>query len=130
VWKAIEHDLAQMNLTPTPTSSPARNVRFQVQPHQEREASGFARNGAPRYRTRNWLEITNTGDVDAEGVTFEPATPGARMHLATDGTPTVIHAGQSRRLGVEYTMGGDSPDVLRVRWVEDGEAREMEFYVG
>lgn len=130
VRKAIEYDIAQMKLTPLASTSTTAGVRFIVQPHQEREHNGFSRSGRPQYRTRRWLEITNVGELDAEEVTFEPAIEDSRMYLATDGTPTVIHAGQSRRLGVEFAMGGGSPDVLRVRWLEGGEAREKDFHVG
>lgn len=130
VWKAIEHDLSRLslgvpNLASTP---PAVGVKFHVQPQQERELKGHTKAGKPQYTTRHWLEITNVGDVDAQEVVFENTVEQPRMHLGRSGESTVIHAGQMRRLGLLYMMGGeDGP--LRIRWREDGEDRSAEFHV-
>ena len=130
VWKAIEYDIANLSLGVPILNASASGVRFLVQPKQEREIRDYDKKGKPRYSTRHWIEITNSGDEDAEGVVFEPVSEQASMHLATDGSPTTIHAGQTRLLNVMYSMGGGDPDVLRIRWVEDGETREREFHVG
>ena len=130
VWKSIEYDIAKLSLG-VPVVKPAtQGVRFSVQPQQEREIRDYDKNGKPRYTTRHWIDITNEGDQDAQEVVFEPVGEQTSMHLAHDGTPTVIHGGQTRRLNVMYTMGGSSPDILRIRWAENGEAKEQEFHVG
>ncbi|MGY1828133.1 hypothetical protein [Blastococcus sp. SYSU DS0541] len=64
--------------------------------------------------------MTNTGDQDAEEVVFEPVGEHSSMHLITDGTPTTVHAGQTRRLNVAMSMGGSDPDILRIHWTENG----------
>lgn len=48
VWKAIEYDLAQLDLG-TPVA-PKRNIGVDllVQPHQEREMKGFSKQGKPQ----------------------------------------------------------------------------------
>ncbi|WP_163541995.1 DUF4062 domain-containing protein [Occultella kanbiaonis] len=131
VWKAIEYDVANLSLAVPVLDRAASGVRFSVQPKQERELRDYDKKGKPRYTTRHWLEITNTGDRDAEGVVFEPASERTGMHLVTDGTPTTIHAGQTRRLNLAYMLaGGGDSDVLRVRWSDDGETKEREFHVG
>jgi hypothetical protein len=131
VWKAIEYDIASLALGVPVRSRIPSGVQLSVQPKQEREIRDYDKNGKPRYSNRHWIEITNnTGDVDAEQVTFEPVGERTSMHLLTDGKPTTIHAGQARRLNIAYTMGGGDPDILLVRWVENGEGAEREFHVG
>jgi len=105
-------------------------VRFSVQPQQEREIREYDNKGKPRYSTRHWIEITNTGGEDAEEVVFESVGDHTSMHLITDGTPTTIHAGQTRRLNVAMSMGGSDPDIVRIRWIENGENKERDFHVG
>jgi hypothetical protein len=130
VWKAIEFDIANLSLGVPILRSAVSEVRFSVQPQQEREIRDYDKNGKPRYSTRHWIEITNTGDQDAEEVLFEPVGEHTSMHLISDGTPTTIHAGQTRRLNVAMSMGGSDPDILRIRWKENGETRERDFHVG
>lgn len=130
VWKSIEYDIATFSLGVPVLGGTARGVRFLVQPQQEREIRDYDKKGKPRYSTRHWIEITNTGDEDAEEVVFEPVGEQTSMHLATDGSPTTIHAGQTRHLNVMYTMGGGDADILGIRWIEGGEVREREFHVG
>jgi len=108
----------------------ASEVRFSVQPQQEREIRDYDKKGKPRYSTRHWIEITNAGDQDAEEVVIEPVGEHTSMHLIADGTPTTIHARQTRRLNVAMSMGGTDPNVLRIRWTENGETKERDFHVG
>ena len=130
VWKAIEYDIASLSLAAPVLSRTASDVRFSVQPQQEREIRDYDKAGKPRYTTRHWIEITNVGDRDAEQVVIEPAGENTGMHLASDGAPTTIHAGQTRRLNLMYSMGGSGPKILRIRWAEEGEEKEREFHVG
>jgi hypothetical protein len=130
VWKAIEFDIASLSLGVPVLRTTSTGVRFSVQPQQEREIRDYDKKGKPRYSTRHWIEITNAGDQDAEEVAFEVVGEHSRMFLATDGKPTTIHAGQTRRLNVEYTFGGGDPDILRIRWTEDGEQKARDFHVG
>lgn len=129
VRRAIERDVAMLSgATPTPQGEGDR-VSFLVQPKDEREIRDYDKNGKPRYRTRHWIEITNTGTQDAENVTFDAVGDDPSMLLITDGTPTVIHAGQIRRLNYELAMNG-GPELLRINWTQDGKAMQREFHVG
>ena len=131
VWKAIEHDIAAMKFDPvSPIQSGPTGVDFLVQPNQEREISGVNSKGAPRYSTKHWLDITNTGDRDAEAVTFESLGESIAMFIAGPDGPTTIHHGQTRRLPVMFTYGGSGDSVLRIRWAEDDEDKHRDFHVG
>ncbi|NEB05604.1 DUF4062 domain-containing protein [Streptomyces sp. SID13726] len=130
VWKAIEYDIANLSLGVPVLKAADRGVRFSVQPRQEREIRSYDRKGKPRYSTRHWLEITNDGGQDAEEVVFEPVGERISLHLATDGTPTTVHAGQTRLLNVVHSMGGGDPNILRIRWKENGENKDRDFHVG
>lgn len=130
VWKAIEFDIANLDLGVPVLNRPASGVQYQVQPQQEREIRDYDKKGKPRYKTRHWIDVTNTGDQDAHEVTFDAVGENPSMFVLSDATPTTIHAGQTRRVNVEHMMGGGDPDILRIRWTENGEAREREFHVG
>lgn len=131
VWKAIEHDIVSLKLDATPAvQSQPSGVDFLVQPHQEREISGVNSKGAPRYTTKHWLDITNTGDRDAEGVLFESVGEDSAMFIAGPEGSTTIHRGQTRRLPVMFTFGGSDDPVLRIQWVEDDDAKHRDFHVG
>lgn len=130
VWKAIEFDIAQLDLGVPLLSPVKRGVRFAVQPQQEREIRSYDSKGKPRYSNRHWIEITNSGDDDAGDVVFESVGENSSMLLVSDSTPTVIHAGQTRRLNVMHHMGGGGPDIIRIRWSENGEIQERDFHVG
>ncbi|RRR86367.1 DUF4062 domain-containing protein [Streptomyces sp. RP5T] len=130
VWKAIEYDIANLSLGVPVLKAADRGVSFSVQPRQEREIRSYDKKGKPRYSTRHWLEITNDGGQDAEEVVFEPVGERISLHLATDGTPTTIHAGQTRLLNIVHSMGGGDPNILRIRWKENGENKDREFHVG
>lgn len=130
VWKAIEFDIAAFALGAPVLNGPASGVQFQVQPQQEREVKDYDKRGKPRYKTRHWIEVTNTGDEDAHEVTFEAVGENPSMVVLSDSGPTVIHAGQTRRVHVAHGMGGGVQDVLCIRWSEGGEAKGREFHVG
>ncbi len=130
VWKAIEFDIAQLDLGAPVLSSSRRGVRFSAQPQQEREVKSFDNKGRPQYSTRHWINITNSGDEDATDVVFEVVGDNSSMMLGVDDSPTVIHAGQTRRLNVLHHMGGGDPDILRIHWAENGESRARDFHVG
>ncbi|CAL8974544.1 hypothetical protein TESS_TESS_02792 [Tessaracoccus sp. O5.2] len=130
VWKAIEFDIAQLDLGAPGLSSSRRGVRFSAQPQQEREVKSFDNKGRPQYSTRHWINITNSGDEDATDVVFEVVGDNSSMMLGVDDSPTVIHAGQTRRLNVFHHMGGGDPDILRIHWAENGESRARDFHVG
>ncbi len=130
VWKAIEHDLVALSLAP-PTTRPALSgVRFQVQPHQEREHTGFSKAGRATYTTRHWMDVTNVGDEDAQYVVFE-IVGDSGLHMPRNDAPPVIHAGQVRRINVLRLMGGTDPEIIRIRWEgSDGEPREQDLHIG
>jgi len=131
VWKAIEHDIVTLKLDSTfALPLMPSGVDFLVQPHQEREVSGFSPKGAPRYTTKRWIDITNSGDRDAEQVTFENAGDDSGMLIIGPDGPTTVHRGQTRRLPVEFTWGGSRDPVLRIRWIEDDEPKFRDFHVG
>jgi class 3 adenylate cyclase len=85
--------------------------------------------GAPRYTTKRWLDVSNTGSADAENVTFEAIHDGY-MILFGSKEPTTIHKGQSRRLPVQYAAAGSDGARLRIRWTEGGEDKDCDFHVG
>ncbi|MFI8352015.1 DUF4062 domain-containing protein [Streptomyces cyaneofuscatus] len=130
VWKAIEYDIANLSLGVPVLKVTDSEVRFSVQPRQEREIRDYDKKGKPRYSTRHWFEVTNAGSHDAEEVVFDSVGENASMYLAADGTPTTIHAGQTRRLNVARSMGGGGPEILRIQWKENGEEKGREFHVG
>lgn len=130
VWKAIEFDVAKLNLDPSMVTNASHGVRFSAQPHEEREIKDYDKKGKPRYTTRHWIEITNSGDQDATDVTFEVLGENPSMMLIGDDKPTTIHAGQTRRLHlIHYFQSGD-PDIIRVQWDENGEKKQKDFHVG
>lgn len=130
VWKAIEHDIAKLDFVNTAERRAANTpVQFLVQPREEREVAGFKKNGSPRYTTRRWLEVTNTGVEDAEHVTFE-SIGDSGLHLGVNEAATTIHPGQTRTLHVSYMFGGDADPVLRINWHEGDEEKSADFHVG
>ncbi|TFD68211.1 DUF4062 domain-containing protein [Cryobacterium gelidum] len=130
VWKAIEHDLVRLEPHQETAIDSISGIRFLVQPGAAREVSGFDSKGKPRYRTRRWVDISNQGDVDATEVAIEPVGEESGLFLVGPDTPTVIHAGQSRRFPMELAWGGSNDPRLRLRWVEHGEFQEREYHVG
>lgn len=130
VWKAIEFDIAKMELGAPTLASANRGVRFSAQPFSKRELKEYDAKGRAKYTTRHWIEIVNEGDEDAEEVTFSTVGERSSMMLTGHEKPTTIHAGQKRKLVVFHHMGGGDPDIILIRWFENGEQKEQEFHVG
>ncbi|MFT8443202.1 hypothetical protein [Bifidobacterium aquikefiri] len=130
VWKAIEFDVAKLDLNVSALATVSRGVKFSAQPHEERELKEYDKRGKARYTTRHWIEITNSGDKDATDVTFEVVGEHSSMMLTCDDEPTIIHAGQTRRLSVVHYLQGSDPDVIRIHWAENGEKKHKDFHVG
>lgn len=130
VWKAIEHDLATLDLVvpDTPTAKPV-GVSFLAQPRQEREPKVDSK-GKVRYSTKHWVDVTNKGDADAQGVTFEIVGEGSGTFIHGPESPISIVAGQFRSLPIFKTLASSGNAVLRVSWEEDGEAKHKEFDIG
>lgn len=129
VWRAIEHDVETLALDVPVLNRSNRGVKFQAQPRQERELKDTDTKGKARYRTRRWVEVTNLGDEDAQEVTFKPASENAAMTVMSRGESTVVHAGQTRIVNIEFMMGGSDDDRLLIEWVENGERKEAAFHI-
>ncbi|WIB72538.1 DUF4062 domain-containing protein [Curtobacterium sp. MCBD17_026] len=129
VWKAIEHDINEIDPSvPSTDRTPQhRPAEFLVQPQQEREMSVDSK-GKTKYTTRHWLDVTNTGSEDAHEVTFESVGKPTAMHLGGSADPTVIHAGQTRRLNTLYVMSGGQ-SILRIKWKDGDEEKTKDFHV-
>jgi len=130
VWKAVEFDLAQLDLGSPSTPKRNAGVDLLVQPRQERELKGLSGQGKPQYSTRHWLEITNQGDQDAENFRVEVANPDAGLILGGNDGPTIIHRGQQRNVPVILTWGGEGQPTVRLLWTEDGREQSKEVHVG
>jgi hypothetical protein len=130
VWKAIEFDLSRMEPLAAAPTNPTQGVDFSVQPQEEREIRDYDKKGKPRYTTRRWIDVTNDGTVDAEGVVFDSVGDDPMMELLVDAAPTVIHSKQTRRVPMIFMMGSSTSPVLGITWVEDGETQRREFHVG
>lgn len=128
VWKAIEHDIAQVVPSAAPTVVEPEQVKFLVQPKMEREVT-YDMRGKPSNKTHRWLEVTNTGSADAEGVIYASVGEPTSMHLATSDEPTVLHAGQTRRVNTFHAMGGGE-NILRITWIDEGVEVSKDFHVG
>ncbi|PZE95177.1 DUF4062 domain-containing protein [Curtobacterium sp. MCBD17_008] len=127
VWKAIEHDIAAMSISQSPQVTNPTAIDFLVQPKQERDVT-YDSKGKPKNRTRHWIEVTNTGTADAEGVRFASVGQPTSLHLAASEDATVIHHGQTRRINTLYTMGGGE-SILRVSWVDGDGEHSKDFHV-
>lgn len=127
VWKAIELDIPQIAPGGVESTKSGR-VKFLAQSQQERETT-FNSKGVPGNRTRRWIEVTNVGTEDALDVIFEKVGDSGMFMFAPE-EPVVIHAGQSRRLPVEYSFGGSGEPKLQISWTEGGERHDATFYVG
>ncbi|WP_319021256.1 DUF4062 domain-containing protein [Brevibacterium aurantiacum] len=129
VWRAIEHDVETLALEVPVLNRTNRGVKFQVQPRHERELKHTDAKGKAHYRTRRWVEVTNVGDEDAQEVTFKAASENAALIVISRGEPTVVHAGQTRNVNIEFTMGGTEDRRLLIEWVENGEHKEASFHI-
>lgn len=125
VWQAIEHDLQRLQLTAETSKKKSAGVDFLAQPGEERLPKTDSR-GRIKHETKRWVDLINRGDIDADNVFVEAAASG--LHLG-GWSPTVIHAGQSRRIPFMLTMGADTP-AIKVTWNEDEEVQERTFHVG
>jgi len=130
VWKAIELDIAGFDLANVEKPRTGVAVEFAVQPQQEREMSGFSNNGSPKYTTRTWIDVRNTGFEDAENVVIESVGDDSGLHLPSSDRPTTIHAGQTRNVPTFHTWGGDGAEIIRITWTENGETKSRDFHVG
>lgn len=129
VWRAVEHDLRSLNLEAvTPAGSTVNGVAWSLDHERERELKSYSRQGKPQYTTRHELVVTNRGGSTATGVTFAAASEQSSMHLYGGSNPADIYPGQSKRLPVVFTMGGDEPK-LRISWTENGENQSDELFV-
>lgn len=129
IWKAVEHDLASMTLeVPVSVAASRPPVEFEVQPGSEQYVK-YDSKGKPKNATRRWIDVTNVGAADAEGVTFSPAGEQGRFFLGVGEEPTVVHKGQTRRLWLELMMAGGSERVVRVSWIEGGEEKSKNFHI-
>ncbi|MHA7177346.1 DUF4062 domain-containing protein [Arthrobacter sp. Sr24] len=127
VWKAIEHDIAQVTPASQPPVVESKKIDFLVQPKQEREVT-YDSKGKPKNKTRHWIEVTNTGTQDAEGVMFASVGQHTSMHLGNSEESTIVHHGQTRRIDTFYTYGGGE-SILRITWRGDGEEQSKEYHV-
>lgn len=123
VWRALEHDLAQLQEGSTPTVSSSRGVDFLVQPGSEREPKTDGK-GRLKYQTRRWIDLTNRGDRDAYDVEVTPVEDS--NFLVHWRGPVTIQHGQSRRIPITYTMTTNQAKIT-VRWNEDGAAMSRNF---
>lgn len=126
IWRAIEQDINYLNLTGDKSTTSSPGVDFLAQPGEEREMKTDSK-GKVRYSTRRWLEITNRGSVDAEDVVVESLDPG--VHLGHSDGPTVIHAGQVRRIPMMLSLQAGEPKI-KISWLEKGATQEKVFFVG
>ncbi|MGO2746233.1 DUF4062 domain-containing protein [Microbacterium sp.] len=125
VWSAIEMDLRDMiqPLHTAPSAPASTTERFLVQGQSKREPKTDSK-GRVRHETRRWVEITNRGHDDAEGVVLEAASD--RMLLPGWEKPRTVHAGQKQSAGFWLHMGGGEPRV-RLTWKENGEPMSKEY---
>lgn len=123
VWRAVEHDVAQLQHDIDQPVETKGGVDFLVQPASERLPKTDSR-GRLRHETERWVELTNRGDVDAENVVVE-AAPEANFWLHWPGPSTVQH-GQMRKVPVTYSMATSRAAIV-VSWTEAGEQRSKQF---
>lgn len=117
VWKAIEHDLARLEVDiQTSTSLPTSPVSFLVQKRQ----SG-----------RNYyLEITNrSSTIDAENVVIAQRGEWSGQIVADWDGPTTIHAEQTRSVHLLLFMGPNTDQpAVDVEWDSGGDHHTKTFF--
>lgn len=126
VWQAIEHDLQRLELTAEESTKQAPGVDFLAQPGEERLPKTDSK-GRLKHETKRWIDLMNRGRSDAENVLIEPAAEG--IFLGGPSSPTIIHAGQSRRIPLILTMSSSDP-VIKVTWTEADKPMERILHVG
>ncbi|GAB4097794.1 hypothetical protein GCM10028787_32690 [Brachybacterium horti] len=123
IWAAIEHDVAQIKETEGSGAPSRGGVDFLVQPGYERLPKTDSR-GRLKYETKRWVEITNRGEADAEGVMVK-AVEGGNFWLHWPG-PTTVQHGQTRQVNVQYSAA-TSRAAISVTWIENGQEHSREF---
>lgn len=126
VWQAVERDLAAMEIDGAVVESrePPRGVVFVAQPGQEKIPETDSK-GRIRHTTNRWVDLTNKGDVDAEHVQVKALTE----FFVHGPDTTTIHAAQTRRYPMSFTMGSGNDPIIKVSWTQDGEPYQKEFHV-
>lgn len=120
VWRAIEHDLAALDLTAPAPAAPAEPVTFVVQMHRGARPTDY------------FITITNrSSTTDAEDVLVEQHGEWAGRVLVPWSGKTTIHAGQTREMPVALFMGMDTdPRAIRIDWTSDGAPHSKVFHIG
>ena len=128
IWAAVENDLAKIDLSVAEVRHQPIGVRFRVESKSERHVKQIDKRGNIKYETKHWFEVTNTGDVAAESVTFEGQAASGLMRLLVDDQPITLEPGVSSRVPVLYSMGTFGTKIT-VRWVEDSKEKSKTFDV-
>lgn len=128
IWAAIEHDLARMDNPTAASKDTPVGVRFRVASNSERLQTGIDKSGKAKYETKRWYEVTNTGDLAAESVTFEGQAASGLMRLLVDNQPITLEPEVSWKVPVLYSTG-PAGTKLTVHWVENGENQSKTFDV-
>lgn len=128
IWAAIELDLARMDMATAASQETSVGVRFRVASHSERLQTGIDKSGKVKYKTKRWYEVTNTGDLAAESVTFEGQATSGLMRLLWDNQPITLEPGVIWKVPVLYSMN-TAGTKLTVHWVEENEKQSKSFDV-
>lgn len=128
IWAAVENDLAKIDLSVAEVRHQPIGVRFRVESKSERHVKQIDKRGNIKYETKHWFEVTNTGDLAAESVTFEGQAASGLMRLLVDDQPITLEPGVSSRVPVLYSMGTFGTKIT-VRWVEDSKEKSKTFDV-
>lgn len=128
IWAAIELDLTKLDLSVRETQGPSTGVKFRVDSRRERLPKGFDKNGKMKYETKRWCEVTNTGDLAAESVTFESQAASGMMQILGGQQPIALEPGASWEVPVLFSMGTSGTKLI-VHWVEGNEQLSKSFDV-
>lgn len=128
IWAAIELDLARMDMATAASQETSVGVRFRVASKSERLQTGIDKSGKVKYKTKRWYEVTNTGDLAAESVTFEGQATSGLMRLLVDNQPITLEPGVIWKVPVLYSMN-TAGTKLTVHWVEENEKQSKSFDV-
>lgn len=128
IWAAIELDLARMDMATAASQETPVGVRFRVASNSEQLQIGIDKSGQVRYKTKRWYEVTNTGDLAAESVTFEVQATSGLMRLLWDNQPITLEPGAIWKVPVLYSMNAAGTK-LTVHWVEENEKQSKSFDV-
>ena len=128
IWTAVEHDLAKMTLVPEMPQQVPIGVRFHVASKSETRQKEIDKRGKVKYETKRWYEVTNSGDLAAESVTFDWKANSGPVWLIADERPITLEPGVTWKIPVEYAMGTMGPQLV-IHWVEEGENRSNTFDV-